>query len=68
MNRKNVKISYSCCPNIPNIINSHNRNIFNDKKPIVGLQQENVSNCQQKQKCLLNKKCCIRCVIYKATQ
>ena len=25
INRKNVKISYSCCPNIQNIINSNNR-------------------------------------------
>ena len=31
-NRNTVKLSYSCLPNIKNIINSHNRKILKEKK------------------------------------
>ena len=66
INRKNVKISYSCCPNIQNIINSHNRKILNDR-PQELPQKNKTCNCRQKQDCPLNNKCCTSCVIYKAT-
>ena len=65
INRKNVKISYSCCPNIQNIINSHNRKILEDRQQTV--KENKDCNCQQKQKCPLNNKCCTNCVVYKAT-
>ena len=49
INRKNVKISYSCCPNIQNIINSHNRKILNETTNNV--ENENKPcNCQKKKK------------------
>ena len=47
INRKNVKISYSCCPNIQNIMNSHNRKILNETTNNV--ENENKTcNCQKK--------------------
>ena len=66
INRKNIKISYSCCPNIQSIINSHNRKIINEQ--IKNNENENKScNCQKKNTCPINNKCCTSCVIYKAT-
>ena len=66
INRKNVKISYSCCPNIQNIINSHNRKILNENTNNVENENKNC-NCQKKHKCPIENKCCTSCVIYKAT-
>ena len=47
INRKNVKISYSCCPNIQNIINSHNRKILNENTNNVENENKDC-NCQKK--------------------
>ena len=32
-NRNNVKVSYSCLPNVSNIIQSHNKKILSNKQP-----------------------------------
>ena len=59
-NRNNVKISYSCLPNIKSIINSHNRKIL---YPTIGRRTcncINTSQCQLQQRCLSNN------ILYKA--
>ena len=55
-NRNNVKISYSCLPNIKSIINSHNRKILYPT-PTIGRRTcncINISQCPLKQRCLSN--------------
>ena len=61
-NRNNVKISYSCMPNIKSLIHSHNRNIINPST-----QQVKLCNCIKKEKCPLNEKCLLSNIVYKAT-
>ena len=52
-NRNNVKISYSCLPNIKSIINAHNRKILYPS-PTIGRRTCNCINIPQ---CLLQQKC-----------
>ena len=55
-NRKNVKISYTCLPNIKSRINSSNRKILYPS-PTIGRRtcnSINISQCPLQQKCLSN--------------
>ena len=62
-NKFNVKLSYSCMPNMMSIINNHNRNLLhphtNDK--------DLPCNCKNLQDCPLNGKCRTKSIIYKAS-
>ena len=60
-NRNNVKLSYSCLPNISSIIHSHNKRILtqNHNNAIT-----NRCNCRQKDKCPLAGNCMDSNVIY----
>ena len=62
-NRNNLKLSYSCMPNMKSIIQAHNRKILN------GHQQStpNLCNCRVTSNCPLDNKCNIKNVIYKAS-
>ena len=60
-NRNNVKISYSCLPNISTIIKSHNRNLLYNNRT-----EEPDCNCREKQSCPLNGNCLTRSLIYSA--
>ena len=63
-NRKTVKVSYSCMPNMETIIKSHNRSITSWQQK---QQDENKTcNCRIKANCPLNGKCQIESIIYKA--
>ena len=45
-NRSNLKISYSTCPNMKQIISAHNRKVLADKKPPIPLEEEpELTNC-----------------------
>ena len=65
-NRSNVKLSYSCMPNMGRIIKSHNEKI---------LQQQNQEetpdnrscNCMRPSECPLSGNCLVKNIIYKAT-
>ena len=62
-NRDNLKVSYSCIPNLSSIINNHNKKILinnNNTTPQNGL------NSRKKDQCLLDDNCLITSVIYKA--
>ena len=55
-NQNNVKINYSCLPNIKSIINAHNRKILYPS-PVIGRRTCNCINIPQRplqQKCLSN--------------
>ena len=61
-NKNNVKVSYSCLPNMENIIKKQNaRVICSDQKP-----DERLCNCRDKTACPLDGKCCRSCIVYKA--
>ena len=62
-NRNTIKISYSCTPNMENIIKSHNSNIINSTTA----QEPDRCNCRNRSNCPLPGKCTIKNVIYKAT-
>ena len=63
LNRKTVKLSYSCTPNMQTIISNHNRKVLvNEPKTI-----QTECNCQNKSKCPTPGECLSTNVIYHAT-
>ena len=61
INRKTVKVSYSCSNNMRNIISAHNRKILNGKK------EDEKLKCNCRGKCILPGNCRASCVVYKAS-
>ena len=59
-NRKNLKVSYSCMPNVGPIIKSHNKKVTNTEK-----KQTKHCNYRKKQECPLEGKCRSEDIIYK---
>ena len=62
-NRNNLKISYSCMPNIGQVIKNHNKSIMDKNEPELSQKQ---CNCREKTACPLQNKCLTECVVYKA--
>ena len=60
-NKNNVKVSYSCMPNMGSIIKNHNKKILNNNST-----SQNRCNCRKKDQCPLDNNCLITSVIYKA--
>ena len=63
-NRNNVKVSYSCMPNIENVIKSHNQQILHEDKQ---LNDQPPCNCREKDKCPLQGDCLTRSVVYQGS-
>ena len=61
-NRNNVKISYSCLPNIKSIINAHNRKVLY-ASPTIGRR---TCNCINTPQCPLQQRCLSNNVLYQA--
>lgn len=61
-NKNNLKVSYSCMPNMKSVINSHNKNIINSSN-----EPSSKCNCVDKSKCPLNNECLTKNIVYKAT-
>jgi hypothetical protein len=59
-NRNNVKVSYSCLPNIASSIQAHNKKILSDKQPVAAAK----CNCRNKDACPLGGKCLERSIVY----
>ena len=59
-NTNEVKISYSCFPNIDSVISSHNKNILYSDNTKYGC------NCNDKNKCPLDNKCLTPKIVYRA--
>ena len=72
-NRSNLKISYSTCPSMKQIISAHNRRVLADKKPPIPLQEEpelTNCNCSERKKesegCPLQGECLATNIVYLA--
>ena len=61
-NKNNVKLSYSCLPNIQARINAHNKKIKYPKEI-----RKKSCNCQKSRQCPLEKDCQQQNVVYQAT-
>ena len=61
-NKNNVKISYSCMPNMKSVIQNYNANLLsNHTTPVVARS----CSCNQKSECLLNNECLSESLVYK---
>ena len=63
-NKNNIKLSYSCMPNMNTIINSHNNKIINPPTPPTN---QRTCNCMRKDLCPMNQNCLASNVVYEAT-
>ena len=61
-NRSSIKVSYSCMPNMKDIINSHNQHILQKNANI----SDKTCNCIDKAKCPLHQQCLIKNIVYQA--
>ena len=61
-NKNNVKISYCCGPNLKNMINGHNRDLFDSYD-----QPDLKCNCRVPSACPVDGKCQTKNVIYRAS-
>jgi hypothetical protein len=59
-NRNNVKVSYSCMPNVASIINVHNKKVLNNKQP----SRKVDCNCVKKDECPLKGNCLDSNIVY----
>ena len=66
-NRNTLKLSYSCMPNISNIISSHNKAVLNEETHRNNTTVAKECNCRQKNTCPLNGKCQTEGIVYQAT-
>ena len=65
LNRKTVKMSYSCTENVDQILNRHNKRLL--MKETQAPRQQNTCNCKIPQNCPVENKCLTESIIYKAT-
>ncbi len=65
LNRNTVKVSYSCMPNMKEIISHQNKSIVRKCNPIT--EAKDTCNCRNKNKCPLEGKCQTSGMIYQAT-
>ena len=63
LNRKTVKLSYSCTPNMKTIIAGHNKKVLTTKDPAT----TKGCNCRNKNTCPVPGECCTSKVIYHAS-
>ena len=63
INRKTVKLSYSCTSNVKQIIQAHNKKVLSGQQT----EKRTTCNCRDKSKCPVPSQCCSPTVIYKAT-
>ena len=64
LNRRTIKVSYSCTDSIGKIMHRHNRKIMRE----TGVPETTKTcNCRNKAQCPVDNKCCTQGVIYKAT-
>ena len=64
-NKNNIKVSYSCMPNMAAIISKHNKNTLQNRA--VFRRTTPPCNCRNKVNCPLEGKCRESSIIYKAT-
>ena len=64
INKNTIKLSYSCMPNLKQIINNHNKSILNKQD---NKNKEQLCNCRDKSKCPLDGDCLQEGLVYQAT-
>ena len=64
LNRNTIKISYSCMPNMKQIISGHNRAILS--KHSTNNNDNNNCNCRNPTQCPLNNQCLTKSIVYQA--
>ena len=64
-NRNNVKVSYSCLPNVAAIIKAHNNRVL--EKHATSVKPERTCNCRAPSNCPLDGECLASSIVYKAT-
>ena len=68
-NRNSMKVSYSCMDNCKSIISKHNTRILSSQKSTTQTTSSTNSttcNCNNSNKCPLQKKCLLDCIVYKS--
>ena len=63
-NKNTLKISYSCMPNMKQIIQKHNRSQLQQRE---NNSNSRMCNCRNPDSCPLNGECLKKCIIYQAT-
>ena len=66
-NRNNVKVSYSCMPNMSAIVKSHNNHVQRKRQTQDKNVRDKRCNCRDKSTCPMDGDCQVRCIVYKAT-
>ena len=66
-NKNNLKLSYSCSPNIKQIIDGHNKTILSQNKAPEEKTPPKPCNCREPDKCPLKGQCLVKEVVYQAT-
>jgi len=61
-NKNTIKLSYSCCPNVNNIISKHNKVTLSTDKNI-----QTTCNCRTNTVCPLQGRCLTKSSVYQAT-
>ena len=64
INRKTVKLSYSCTSNIKHTMQAHNTKLLNTKEE--NTHEKRTCNCRKKEKCPLNGHCLEETIVYQA--
>ena len=68
INRNTIKLSFSCTPNMKQLINNHNRTLSKEYHAVKSNPTETkLCNCRNKAECPLDGHCLTTSVIYKAT-
>ena len=67
LNRNNLKLSYSCMPNVHQIIATHNKTILKKHSEPTQEEAPRECNCRHKESCPLPGKCLTESVVYQAT-
>ena len=63
LNRKTVKLGYSCTESIQKIMMGHNKKILSEEKQI----EDSNCNCRKKEQCPIPGKCRTQSIVYQAT-
>ena len=65
-NSRTLKLSYSCMPNIKNIIQTHNNKIYKEFLNSNIDTNTRTCNCTRNRICPINNKCLLKNIVYKA--
>lgn len=65
-NRNTIKLSYSCMPNLKQIIDGHNKNILKKADQPQQTQVPKSCNCRDKANCPLKGECLVKEIVYQA--